>query len=97
MVHVWYKAPCPSWYPLGFFLGGERKCHLRHAFAWQLSAVAWHDGLFTRLAACVLTLLQQEARTRRVSKIGFAVDELVAVAGAAIRRVVAPSRWSWTP
>ena len=52
--------------------------------------MAWHDGLFTLLAACVLTLLQQEARKRRVSKIGFAVDELVVVVCAATRRVVGP-------
>ena len=90
VVHVQCKAPCPSWYNLACFLGGERKRHLRHASAWQLSAVAWHDGLFTLLAACVLTLLQQEARKRRVSKIGFAVNELVVVVCAAIRRVVGP-------
>ena len=52
--------------------------------------MAWHDGLFTLLAACVLTLLQQEARKRKVSKIGVAVDELVVVVCAAIRRVVGP-------
>ena len=45
---------------------------------------------FSRLAACVLTLLQQEARRRRVSRIDFVEDELVVVVCAAIRRGVGP-------
>ena len=90
VTHVWYKAPCPSWYNLGFFLGGARKKPFRDTSAWQLSAATWNDGLFSLLAACVLTLLQQEAHKRRALNIGFAEDELVVVVCAAIRRVVGP-------
>ena len=42
------------------------------------------------MAACVLTLLQQEAQARRATNSGFVEDELVVVVCAAIRRVVGP-------
>ena len=88
VAHVWHRALCPRWYSWGYFLGGVRK-RRRDTSAWQVSAAVWHDGLFSLLAACVLTLLQQEAHRRRVSHSGFAEDELVVVVGAAIRRGVA--------
>ena len=67
-----------------------RKQHLRDTSAGQASAAVWHDGLFSPLAACVLTLLQHEAHRRRVSCVDFVEDELVVVVCAAIRRVVDP-------
>ena len=79
VAHVWHKAPCHSWYSLGYFLDSARKSHVRGTAARQLSAAAWNDGLFSRLAACALTLLQKEARRRRELAIGFAQGELVAV------------------
>ena len=83
-------APCHSWYNLGYALESARKNHLRGTAAWQLSAATWNDGIFSLLAACVLTLLQKEAQRRRELDIGFAEDELVVVVCAAIRRVVGP-------
>ena len=71
VTHAWYRAPCPSWYSLGYLLGEARKKHRRDTPAWQVSAAVWHDGLFSLLAACVLTLLQQEAPRRRVSHTDF--------------------------
>ena len=62
VAHVWYKAPCRNWYSLRYFLDRTRKRHLRDTAAWQLSAATWNDGLFSLLAACVLTLLQKERR-----------------------------------
>jgi hypothetical protein len=64
VTHVWYNAPCASWYNLGSFLPSERKTNLRDTSAWQLTAAIWNDGLPSQLAACVLTLLQQEAQAR---------------------------------
>jgi hypothetical protein len=63
--HIWYKAPCNTWYNLGYFLGQQRNRNLQQGAAWQLSAAVWHDGLFTVLAAHILLLLQNEAANRR--------------------------------
>ena len=90
VTHVWYNAPCASWYNLGSFLPSKRKANLRDTSAWQLTAAIWNDGLSSQLAACVLTLLQQEAQARRATNTGFVEDELVVVVCAAIRRVVGP-------
>ena len=73
---------------LGFFLASKRNTHLRDTSAWQLSTAIWNYGLSSQLAACVLTLLQQEAQARRATNTGFVEDELVVVVCAAIRRVV---------
>ena len=90
VAHVWYQARCPHWYNLGSFLNVDAGRKRRRVSPWQESAAVWHDGLFSLLAACVLTLLQQEAHRRRVSHIDFVEDELVVVVCAAIRRVVGP-------
>ena len=84
----------PSALPQLEQFGVSHERHPRHAAAWQFSAATWHDGL--QLAARRVCP-DPEARERKVSKTGFAVDELVVVVCAAIRRVGGPSKWSGTP
>ena len=78
------EAPCPSRHNSVFFLGGAREKHPRDTSAW--SAATWHDGLVSLLAPRVLTL----ARGARTPDVEHAVDELVVIVCAAIRRVVGP-------
>ena len=89
--HIWYTAPCSSWYNLGYFLGVASCKRLQESpAAWKSAAAVWNDGLFAILAASILTVLQEEAKQRREANRGFEEDELVVVVCAAIRRVVGP-------
>ena len=54
--HVWYKAPCESWYNLEYFLSPARKWNYsknKTHQSWELTAAVWNDGLSSCLAASI--------------------------------------------
>ena len=88
--NIWRKAPCNTWYNLGYFLGWRRKRNMQESGAWQVSTAVWNDGLRTALATHAILWFCAKVFSRKGLGLNFDKDELVVVVCAAIRRVVGP-------